>query len=63
MGAQAGHSIESPQSKSAQIEEGRERSRVLVLCMPPNAFGSDWAQSESRTFRFRDPQASPLPSR
>jgi len=28
---------------------------VLVLCMSANAFGSDWAQLESSTFRFRDP--------
>jgi small GTP-binding protein len=26
-----------------------------VLCMSANAFGSDWAQLESGTFRFRDP--------
>ena len=26
------------------IEEGLEHSRVLVLCMSANAFGSDWAQ-------------------
>ena len=38
----------------AKIEEGLERSRVLVLCMSANAFGSDWAQLESGTFRFRD---------
>lgn len=37
------------------IEHGLERSRVLVLCMSANAFGSDWAQLESGTFRFRDP--------
>ena len=28
---------------------------MLVLCMSANAFGSDWAQLESGTFRFRDP--------
>ncbi|MCE9609027.1 MAG: TIR domain-containing protein [Chthoniobacter sp.] len=39
----------------AKIEEGLERTRVLVLCMSANAFGSDWAQLESGTFRFRDP--------
>ena len=39
----------------AKIEEGLERSRVLVLCMSANAFGSDWAQLEAGTFRFRDP--------
>ena len=39
----------------AKIEEGLERSRVLVLCMSANAFGSDWAQLEAGSFRFRDP--------
>lgn len=39
----------------AKIEEGLEQSRVLMLCMSENAFGSDWAQLESGTFRFRDP--------
>src|SRR5215213_829258 len=39
----------------SKIEEGLERSRVLVLCMSANAFGSDWATLESQTFRFRDP--------
>lgn len=34
--------------------DGLRRSRVLVLCMSANAFGSDWAQLESGTFRFRD---------
>src|SRR5689334_17151683 len=37
------------------IEEGLERSRILLLFMSANAFGSDWAQLESQTFRFRDP--------
>jgi len=39
----------------ARIEEGLEHSRVLVLCMSAHAFGSDWAQLEAGTFRFRDP--------
>ncbi|MGA8220344.1 MAG: TIR domain-containing protein [Candidatus Acidiferrales bacterium] len=39
----------------AKIEEGLERSSVLLLCMSTNAFGSDWAVLESQTFRFRDP--------
>jgi small GTP-binding protein len=39
----------------AKIEAGLEQSRVLVLCMSANAFGSDWAQLETGTFRFRDP--------
>src|SRR5438046_1598864 len=38
-----------------EIEEGLEHSRVLVLCMSAQAFGSDWAQLEAGTFRFRDP--------
>ena len=42
--------------RAAKIEEGLERSRVLVLCMSANAFGSDPAAAglESGTFRFRD---------
>ncbi len=39
----------------SKIEEGLEHSRVLVLCLSAHAFGSDWAQLESGTFRFRDP--------
>jgi hypothetical protein len=39
----------------SKIEEGLEHSRVLLLCMSANAFGSDWTQLESGTFRFRDP--------
>ena len=39
----------------AKIEEGLEHSRVLVLSMSVNAFGSDWAHLEAGTFRFRDP--------
>ena len=38
----------------SKIEEGLARSRVLVLFMSANAFGSDWAQLPSGTFRFRD---------
>lgn len=47
--------IRAGDSIPAKIEEGLEHSRVLVLCMSANAFGSDWAQLESGTFRFRDP--------
>jgi TIR domain len=39
----------------AKIEEGLKHSRVLVLCMSAHAFGSEWAQLESHTFRFKDP--------
>ena len=41
--------------RASQIEEGLEQLRVLVLCISASAFGSDWAQLESGTFRFRDP--------
>ena len=39
----------------AKMEEGLEHSRVLLLCMSASAFGSEWAQLEAGTFRFRDP--------
>ena len=39
----------------AKIEEGLEHSRVLVLCMPAQAFCSEWAHLESYTYRIRDP--------
>lgn len=42
-------------NKSAKIEEGLERSRVLVFCMSANTLGSEWAKLEASTFRFRDP--------
>lgn len=42
-------------SVPAKIDEGLEQSRVLVLCMSANAFGSEWTQLEAGTFRFRDP--------
>ncbi len=47
-------SIERNQSKTAKTEEGLGRSRALVLCRSAHAFGSDWVQLESGTFRFRD---------
>jgi WD40 repeat protein len=47
--------IRRSDDRSTKIEEGLDNSRVLVLCMSANAFGSDWAQLESQTFRFRDP--------
>jgi len=47
--------IKPGDSIPAKIEEGLEHSRVLVFCMSANAFGSDWSQLESYTFRFRDP--------
>jgi hypothetical protein len=47
--------LEPGDSIPAKIEDGLEHSRVLVLCMSAHTFGSDWAQLESGTFRFRDP--------
>ena len=47
--------LKAGDSIPAKIEDGLERSRVLVLCMSANAFGSDWAQLGAGTFRFRDP--------
>ncbi|MBE3119032.1 MAG: toll/interleukin-1 receptor domain-containing protein, partial [Candidatus Atribacteria bacterium] len=35
--------IKPRDSIPAKIEDGLEHSRVLVLCMSANAFGSDWA--------------------
>ncbi|MBI4560046.1 MAG: TIR domain-containing protein [Candidatus Hydrogenedentes bacterium] len=37
------------------IERGLEASRTLILCMSPNAFGSDWVTLERSTVLFRDP--------
>jgi hypothetical protein len=39
----------------ARIEEGLQQSRVLVLAMSKNAFGSDWVTLERGTYMFRDP--------
>ena len=36
--------IKPGHSMPAKIEEGLEHSRVLMLCMSANAFGSDWTQ-------------------
>ena len=47
--------LQPGESIPSNIEEGLERSRVLLLCMSANAFGSGRAQLESGTFRFRDP--------
>jgi hypothetical protein len=47
--------LKSNKNIPAKVEEGLERSRALVLFMSANAFGSDWSQLESQTFRFRDP--------
>jgi small GTP-binding protein len=49
--------LKSGDNIPAKIEDGLERSRTVVFCMSANAFGSDWAQLEAYTFRFRDPLA------
>jgi GTPase SAR1 family protein len=41
---------------AAKTDEGLEHSRVLVLCLSKNALGSEWAQLEAGTYRFRDPR-------
>jgi hypothetical protein len=40
---------------SLKVEEGLEQSRVLVLCISPNAFGSGWVALERSTAIHRDP--------
>ena len=47
--------IKPGDSIPAKVDEGLERSRVLLFCMSENAFGSEWGLLESYTFRFRDP--------
>jgi small GTP-binding protein len=39
----------------AKVQNGLERSRILLLFMSRNAFGSDWAALEHQTILFRDP--------
>ena len=47
--------IKSGDSIPAKIEAGLEHSRVPVLGISASALGSDWTQSETGTFPFRDP--------
>jgi small GTP-binding protein len=47
--------INEHEDTAESIREGLQRSRVLVLCISANALGSDWAELENYTFRFRDP--------
>ena len=47
--------IKSGDSIPAKIEEGLKHSRILVLCMSANAFGSDWVGLERFTIQFPDP--------
>ncbi|GEM_PF-2783227 len=48
-----GHSI------PAKIEDGLERSRVLVLCMSANAFGSGWASAKWSPVPWYAPPTTP----
>ena len=38
-----------------KIQEGLEQSRVLLMCMSPDYFASDWGRMEHLTLLFRDP--------
>src|SRR3972149_1724869 len=55
--------LTSAPTREEMIEEELEPSRVLVLCMSANAFGSDWAQLQTgpqlSTFNPQ-PTAAPL---
>ncbi|HNQ55672.1 MAG TPA: toll/interleukin-1 receptor domain-containing protein [Methanothrix sp.] len=37
------------------IQQGLEQSRVLLMCMSPDYFASDWGRMEHLTLLFRDP--------
>ena len=41
-------------SVPAKVEEGLERSRILLLVMSAHAFGSDWAHLAAGVFPFKD---------
>ena len=47
--------IQPGDSIPSLISEGLTQSRILVLCMSANAFGSDWVTLEHQTVMFRDP--------
>ncbi|HEX8197071.1 MAG TPA: TIR domain-containing protein [Pyrinomonadaceae bacterium] len=48
--------IQIGDSIPSKIEQGLEESRILILAMSANAFGSDWVSLERGTAIFRDPQ-------
>jgi len=41
-----------------KIQHGLEQSRILLMCMSPSYFGSDWGTLEHHTLVFRDPTNS-----
>ena len=47
--------IEPGDSIPAAVDDGLNRSRILLLCLSRAGLASDWARLESFTFRFRDP--------
>jgi hypothetical protein len=40
---------------SLKIQQGLEQSRILLMCMSPAYFASDWGRMEHLTLLFRDP--------
>jgi hypothetical protein len=38
-----------------KIQHGLERSRILLMCMSPAYFASEWGKLEHLTLLFRDP--------
>jgi small GTP-binding protein len=42
-------------AKNKKIEDGLQRSRVLVLCMSANLLAAGWPECEGQTLPFRDP--------
>ena len=47
--------IEAGDLISLKVDEGLEQSRVLLLCISPNALASDWVALERSTVIHRDP--------
>lgn len=45
-------SRERTRVRTEKVEKELERSRVLILCILANAFGSDWGHLEPGTFGF-----------
>lgn len=47
--------IKPGDSIPSKIDDGLELSRIMVLFMSANAFGSDWSKMEANIHRFNDP--------
>lgn len=50
--------IQPGDSIPLKIQQGLEQSRVLLMCMSPDYFASDWGRMEHLTLLFRDPTNS-----